>query len=202
MADEIIKTTLKVEGVDELLAALKELTSAKTQRKFKQDMGRAVRPVAAMIREQVPSDGGRILRGMVHQGRTRWSPVRAVVKFDAKARRSKAQFRPLLQINVTGSPGGLGFDYAELAGASKRAPRPRTKEFSRKTINGETRTYTRVNRGGDQFISELKSKFPMRAKAGRFAYRIFIERKPQLEQDALKILETYASKISRDVRAR
>jgi hypothetical protein len=202
MADEIIKTTIKVEGVDELLAALKDLTSAKTQRKFKQDMGNAVRPVAAMIKQGVPTDGGRVLSGMVHQGRTRWSPVRAVVKFDAKARRSKAQYRPLLQINVTGSPGGLGFDYAELAGASKRAPRPRTKEFSRRTINGETRTYSRVNTGGDIFIQNLTNRFPMRAKAGRFAYRIFLTQKQQLERDALKILETYASKISRNVRAR
>lgn len=202
MADETIKTTIKVEGVDELLTALKTLTSAQTQRKFKQDMGKAVRPVAAMIKQGVPTDGGRVLSGMVHQGRTRWSQVRAIVRFDAKARRSKAQYRPLLQINVTGSPGGLGFDYAELAGASTRKPRARTKEFSRKTINGETRTYTRVNNHGDQFIRELKNRFPMRAKAGRFAYRIFIERKPELEREALKILETYAAKINRDVRAR
>lgn len=202
MADEIIKTTIKVEGVDELLAALKDMTSAATQKKFKQAMANSVRSTAAMIKQGVPTDGGRVLSGMVHQGRTRWSPVRATIKFDAKARRSKAQFRPLLQINVTGSPGGLGFDYAELAGASKRKPRPRTKEFSRKTIYGETKTYTRVNNGGDIFIQKLTDRFPFRAKAGRFAYRIFIEQKPKIEQDALKILETYASKISRDVRAR
>jgi hypothetical protein len=201
MAD-LVKTTLKVEGVDELLTAIKELTSAQTQRKFRQDMSREIRPVAAMIKQGVPTDGGEVLSGMVHQGRTRWSPVRAVVKFDAKARRSKAQYRPLLQINVTGSPNGLGFDYAELAGASKRAPRPRTKEFSRKTINGETRTYTRVNTGGDVFIRNLTNRFPMRAKAGRFAYRIFLTQRAELEQKALKILEEYASKINRNVRAR
>lgn len=202
MADETIKTTIKVEGVDELLAALKELTSAQTQKKLRQDMGKAIRPTAAMIKQGVPHDGGQVLSGMVHQGRTRWSPVRAVVKFDAKARRSKAQYRPLLQINVTGSPGGLGFDYAELAGASTRKPRPRTKEFSRKTINGETRTYTRINNHGDQFIQQLKNKFPMRSKAGRFAYRIFTQQKPELEKQALEILERYAAKINRDVRAR
>ena len=62
--------------------------------------------------------------------------------------------------------------------------------------------YSRVNKGGDVFISKLKNRFPMQAKAGRFAYRIFLTQKQELERDALKILETYASKISRNVRAR
>lgn len=201
MAERDFQTTIKLEGVDELLTALKTLSSPATQKQFRKDMGNAVRPTAAIIKARVPTQGRTVMSGMVHQGRTRWNPVKTVIRFDLKPRKNTASYKPLLQINVTGSPGGLGFDYAELAGASKRRPRPETKEFTRRTANGSTKVYTRINNHGDQFIQVLKARFPMRANAGRFAYRVFRQELPELEKKALAIFETYAAKINRKVRS-
>lgn len=200
MANNDLKATLVVVGVDQVLAAIGGL-SQQQQKDFRKDMGKAIRPVAAIIKQGVPTQGSRVHRGMEHAGRTRWSPVRTTVRFHAKPRKPGYGYKPLLQIDVTGTS-GLGFDYSELAGASKRRPRPRTKEFSRQTIYGQTKTYTRVNNHGDQFIQSLKDKFPMRAKAGRFAYRVFIQEKPALEAAALKIMETYAAKVNRKIVSR
>ena len=198
MANNDAKATVTVVGVDKVLAEIGNLPK-KVRSDFRRDMGRAIRPTAAAIKQRVPSDGTEVLSGMVHAGRTRWSPVKATVKFHAKSRKPGYGYKPLVQIDVTGSS-GLGFDYAELAGASKRAPRAETKEFTRNTRYGQTRAYKRVNNHGDQFIKSLKKRFPP-SKAGRFAYRIFIQEKPKLEAEALKIMETYAAKVNRRIRS-
>lgn len=201
MANNDLKATLVVVGVDEVLAAIGNLTKQQ-KTDFRKDMAKQIRPTAAIIKQTVPTQGQVVHRGMVHAGRTRWSPVRTTIRFHAKSRKPGYGYKPLLQIDVTGSPGGLGFDYAELAGASKRRPRTRTKEFSRMTKYGQTQTYTRINNHGDQFIQSLKDKFPMRAKAGRFAYQVFIQERPALEAAAFKVMETYAAKVNRKIASR
>lgn len=198
MANNDASATITVTNADKVLAAMNNLPR-QVKSDFRRDMGREIRPTAAVIKNRVPSDGRTVLSGMVHAGRTRWSPVKATVRFHAKPRRPGYGYKPLVQIDVTGT-NGLGFDYSELAGASKRAPRAETKEFTRNTRYGQTRAYKRVNNHGDQFIRSLKKRFPP-SKAGRFAFRVFIQSKPQLERAALKIMETYAAKVNRRIRS-
>ena len=198
MANRDLNATITVVDAEKVLAAMAGLPK-QVKSDLRRDMGREVRPTAAAIKNTVPSDGQTVLSGMVHAGRTRWSPVKATVKFHAKPRRGGYGYKPLLQIDVTGT-NGLGFDYSELAGASTRAPRAETKEFTRNTRNGQTVAYRRVNNHGDQFIQSLKKRFPP-SKAGRFAFRKFIQSKPELEAKTLKIMETYAAKVNRKIRS-
>lgn len=190
---------ITVTGIDNVVASLGRMDK-NLIKDLRKDMGNAIRPTAAIIKSRVPTQGSTVLSGLDnHQGRTRWNPVKTTIKFYPKVRKQGYGYKPLVGIDITGHPGGLGFDYAELAGASKRKPRPRTKAFTRQLANGETRTYTRVNNHGDQFIRVLKEAFPMRANAGRFAYRVFRQELPQLEATALRIIETYAAKVNRRI---
>lgn len=210
MAEQLINVKIQVTGIDNMVAELQRIDK-ELVKELKKEMAQAIRPTAAMIKARIPtSDRGRILSGMLEsastgasaEGRTRWSPVRATIKFFPRPRKAGYGVKPLLGIDITGSPGGLGFDYAELAGASKRSPRSRTKEFSRRTRTGQTVTYTRKNNHGDQFIRDLKAKVPSPMKAGRYAYAVFRDEKPRLEAKAQVILDKYAAKTSRRIGTR
>jgi hypothetical protein len=89
----------------------------------------------------------------------------------------------LLSIKLTGGSAGrgpLGFDYAELAGVRRRAPKPFSKVYQREGLNQQHR----VNGQGDAMIEEVASELnPIRGKAGYFAFNEALQKVPVIEQD-------------------
>jgi hypothetical protein len=99
---------------------------------------------------------------------------------------------PLISIVATGS-GGLGFDYAELAGIRRRPARKTSKGWNSTTPGYHSYT---VNGQGDAMIEKLNRAVPFRGKAGRFAFAVVLSDRPQLERESMNILKKYADKAN------
>lgn len=198
MTKAVVQAQIKVVGIEQTIRDL-NLADKQLVRELRKEIGVAIRPTARKIKKSIPSIPP--ISGMIHQGRTRWSPVRATVKLNAKTREKRPGVNPLVSIDVTGSPQGLGFDYAELAGASERSPRARSKVMRRTLVDGsQSVEYTKANRSGKSFIENLNYRVQTKGKAGRFAFRIFIGERERLNRETLVILEKYSQKVNRKLR--
>lgn len=195
-----IEPKLTAIGLTRAINAL-ALMDKQVKKQFVKDMRTELRgsmnAVKASVPKVSPFAGGGPLDGMTHAGRTRWSPVRMRLNVNPKPRRKGAGFVGVVGWAMTGSPGGLGFDYAELAGVRRRPPRPVTKPFSRATKNGRTVEYSRVNNAGDTFIRNVRSRSKGRGRAGHFAYAEFLKQKPAIKRRAIKVIKTYSSATTR-----
>jgi membrane-associated protease RseP (regulator of RpoE activity) len=153
-----------------------------------------IQPYANSIAQAVPAQSP--LSGMRHDGVTRWSgKPKATVSFTPGKSRSGNR---LLSIRLTGGSAGrgpLGFDYAELAGVRKRAPKPFSKLYER---NGLLQQH-RVNGQGDAMISQLRRKKPIRGKAGYFAFDEALQKYPLLTKIGVLALEKFGAKVSREL---
>lgn len=190
-------------GLKRALNAIADL-DRDVKKQFVKDMRTELKGTINSVRAGVPKvspfAGGGPLDGMTHNGRTRWSPVRMRLNVNPKPRRKGVGFVGVVGWAMTGSPAGLGFDYAELAGVRRRPPRAVTKPFTRSTPNGgRTREYTRVNNAGDTFIRNVKSRSKGRSKAGHFAYAEFVKKRPEMQRKALKVIKAYSSKTNRKI---
>lgn len=200
MARSPIKSEVRVVGIEKTIQAMNVADKA-IVKELRKEIGVAIRPLARKIKSSIP--GVPPISGMAHEGRTRWSPVVARVTFNTKTRERRAGVKPLVGIDVTGSPKGLGFDYSELAGASERAPRSRSKVMQRRLRDGSlSQPYTKANRSGKSFINNLQAAVPYQGKAGRFAFRIFIGERERLNREVLVILERYSDRVNRKLRTK
>jgi hypothetical protein len=128
--------------------------------------------------------------GMFHDGRTAWSGV------DVKARVS---LRPkdLIFIEGKGRSNGMGkqvgFEYAELAGIERRAPRPVSKGWGSSSVGYHSYIY---NGQGKAFNKKLGATF---GKPGRFLWTRVLKRKPEIEAKVEKIAEQFGIQLSRKI---
>lgn len=199
-AKPLVETKLTAIGLKRAVDALADL-DRDMKKQFVKDMRTELRGsmnvVKAAIPKVSPFNGGGPLDGMTHAGRTRWSPVRMRLNVNPRPRRKGVGFVGVVGWIVTGSPNGLGFDYAELAGVRRRPPRAITKPFSRATKNGRTVEYTRVNNAGDVFIKNVRSRSNGRGKAGHFAHTEFLKQRGPIQRKAIKVIKKYSSATNR-----
>lgn len=153
-----------------------------------------VQPYAQSIANAVPATPQ--LRGMRHNGVTRWEgKPKASVSFTPGKSRSGNR---LLSIKLTGGSAGrgpLGFDYAELAGVRRRAPKPFSKVYQREGLNQQHR----VNGQGDAMIEKLRQLNPIRGKAGYFAFNEALQKYPLLNKIGVLALQKFELKITNEL---
>lgn len=142
------------------------------------DMRGTVQPFANAIANSVPSQSP--LRGMNHNGVTRWGgKPKATVSFTpGRSRRGGSQ---LLSIRLSGGSakaGPIGFDYAEMAGTRRSAPKPFSKVYDRGGFSGFQH---RVNGQGDRMIRGIRKKKSIRGKSGYFAFDAALQKYKLLE---------------------
>jgi hypothetical protein len=183
--------SVTVTGAKETVAALKR-ADANAIKKLRQELKGVMQTEISTIVSGIPAFAP--IRGMRHNGRTQWKRPRGRVSFTPGGVRgfSGRQFSPLVSLTFTGGTNSVGFDMAELAGIRRNPPRRRSK------IAGSTSYGTQagdgshaVNGQGDYFIQALNDAAPIKGKAGRFAYDLFLRRKPAIERKAITFLDKY-----------
>jgi hypothetical protein len=166
----------------------------KVLNELRKELRGKVQPYANSIAQAVPAQSP--LRGMRHNGVTRWEgKPKASVSFTPGKSRSGNR---LLSIKVTGGSaksGPIGFDYAEVAGIRRRAPRPVSKVYEREGLLQQHR----VNGQGDAMIRALQRKVPIRGRAGYFAFQEALQKYPLLNKIGVLALQKFSVKITHEL---
>jgi hypothetical protein len=183
----LLSTEMRVEGVADVTKALGNL-DRKALNKLRSEMRGSVMPIAKAIAGDVPEQAP--LSGMV-RSRMKYggSPVNGVTRWTGQPRAS-VQFTPgrarggasrILAMKFTGGTragGGIGFDYAELAGTSRRPGARFSRVYERNGIPGLQHA---INGQGRAFNEGIRKDRPIKGRGGFFAYDSAVKRYPQIE---------------------
>lgn len=183
----LLSTQMRVEGIAELTATLRTL-DRKALNQLRADMRGSIMPIAKEIAGDVPPQAP--LSGMERSRlRNGGNPVNGVTRWTGEPKAS-VSFTPgrarggatrLLAMKFTGGTragGGIGFDYAELAGSSRRPGAQFSRVYERNGIPGFQH---RINGQGQAFNRGIRNAKPIRGRGGFFAYDSALRRYPQIE---------------------
>lgn len=205
MESALLSTQMRVEGISQLTATLRTL-DRKALNKLRADMRGSVMPIAKAIAGDVPEQAP--LSGMM-RSRMKYggSPVNGVTRWTGQPKTS-VQFTPgrakggasrILAMRFTGGTragGGIGFDYAELAGSSKRPGAQFSRVYERNGIPG---LQHRINGQGRAFNEGIRSYKPIRGRGGFFAYDSAVKRYPQIEGLGKRAIEKFMADATREI---
>ena len=187
---------MRVEGLAQLNNTLRDL-DRKALNKLKGEMRKSIKPVASAIANDVPQTPP--LSGMNHNGVTRWTgQVKTSVSFTPG--RGRGGSTRLLAMKFTGGTragGGIGFDYAELAGSSRRPGSRYSKVYDR---GGYPGFQHRVNGQGQAFNRGIRSYKPIRGRGGYFAYDSAVKKYPIIEGLGKRAIEKFMDDATRELR--
>lgn len=198
MESALLSTQMRVEGVADVTKELRNL-DRKALNKLRAEMRGSINPIAKAIAGDVPEQAP--LSGMNHNGVTRWTgTVRSSVSFTPGRARGGAS--RLLAMKFTGGTragGGIGFDYAELAGSSKRPGARFSKVYER---GGYPGLQHRINGQGQAFNKGIRAYKPIRGRGGYFAYDSALKRYPQIEGIGERAIKKFMTDASRELAMR
>lgn len=183
--------SVTVVGAKETVAALKRADQnaiKKLRQELKGEMASEISTIVSGIPAFAP------IRGMVHQGRTKWKRPKGKVSFTPGSVRGfrGLSVSPLLALTFTGGPSSVGFDMAELAGIRRHPARARSKIANSTSYGREKGDGSHaVNGQGAKFIEALENARPIKGRAGRFAFDLFLRRRPFIEKKAGVFLNRY-----------
>ena len=203
----MLSTQMRVEGVATLTKELRNL-DRKAINKLRAEMRGSINPVAKSIAGDVPEQpplsgmgpntrrGGNAVNGV-----TRWTGVpRSSVSFTPGRARGGAT--RLLAMKFTGgtrSGGGIGFDYAELAGSSRRPGARFSRVYERNGIPGFQH---RINGQGRAFNEGIRAAKPIRGRGGYFVYDSAVKRYPQIEGLGERAIKKFMQDANRELAMR
>jgi len=191
----LLSTEMRVEGISQLNNTLRGL-DRKALNKLKAQMRASINPVAKAIASDVPKQAP--LSGMNHDGVTRWTgQVRSSVSFTpGRGKRGASRILAMKFTGGTRSGGGIGFDYAELAGSSRRPGAKFTKVYER---GGYPGFQHRVNGQGEAFNRGVRAYKPIRGRGGYFAYDSAVKRYPQIEGLGKRAIDAFMADATREL---
>jgi len=189
---------MRVEGVATLTKELRNL-DRKAINKLRAEMRGSINPVARAIAGDVPEQAP--LSGMNHNGVTRWTgTVRSSVSFTpGRARGGSTRLLAMKFTGGTRAGGGIGFDYAELAGSSRRPGARFSKVYDRA---GSPGIQHRINGQGRAFNRGIRAYKPIRGRGGYFAYDSAVKRYPQIEGLGERAIKKFMTDASRELAMR
>jgi hypothetical protein len=97
----------------------------------------------------------------------------------------------------TRAGGGIGFDYAELAGSSRRPGARFSKVYDRA---GSPGIQHRINGQGRAFNRGIRAYKPIRGRGGYFAYDSAVKRYPQIEGLGKRAIDKFMDDATRELR--
>ena len=195
MESALLSTEMRVEGISQLNNTLRGL-DRKALNKLKAQMRASINPVARAIAGDVPEQAP--LSGMNHEGVTRWTgQVRSSVSFTpGRGKRGASRILAMKFTGGTRAGGGIGFDYAELAGSSRRPGAKFTKVYER---GGYPGFQHRVNGQGEAFNRGVRAYKPIRGRGGYFAYDSAVKRYPQIEGLGKRAIDAFMADATREL---
>ena len=196
MESALLSTQMRVEGLAQLNNTLRDL-DRKSLNKLRGEMRKSIKPVASAIANDVPETPP--LSGMNHNGVTRWTgQVKTSVQFTpGRARGGASRVLAMKFTGGTRAGGGIGFDYAELAGSSRRPGSRYSKVYDR---GGYPGFQHRVNGQGQAFNRGIRSYKPIRGRGGYFAYDSAVKRYPIIEGLGKRAIDKFMADATRELR--
>jgi hypothetical protein len=183
--------SVTIVGAKETVAALKAV-DANAIKKLRQEIKSEMQSEISAIVTDIPAFAP--IRGMVHSGRTKWKRPKGDVRFTPGAVKGfrGMQLSPLVTLTFTGGANSIGFDMAELAGIKRHPPKSRSK-IANSTSYGKQRGdgSHAVTTQGSHFIEALERAKPIKGRAGRFAFDLFLRRKPIIQKKSADFLDKY-----------
>ena len=196
MESALLSTQMRVEGLAQLNNTLRDL-DRKALNKLRGEMRKSIKPVASAIANDVPETPP--LSGMNHNGVTRWTgQVKTSVSFTPG--RGRGGSTRLLAMKFTGGTragGGIGFDYAELAGSSRKPGSRYSKVYDR---GGYPGLQHRINGQGQAFNRGIRAYKPIRGRGGYFAYDSAVKKYPIIEGLGKRAIEKFMDDATRELR--
>ena len=191
----MLSTKMRVEGLASLNNELRSL-DRKALNKLRADMRKSIGPVAREIAGDVPPEAP--LPGMNHNGVTRWTGVpKASVSFTpGRARGGSSRLLSMKFTGGTRAGGGIGFDYSELAGSSKRPGARYTKVYERGGYGGQQH---RVTGQGQAFNRGIRAAKPIRGRGGYFVYDAAIRCYPRIEGLGKRAIDKFMADATREI---
>ena len=195
MESALLSTQMRVEGIAELTGTLRKL-DRKALNKLRAEMRGSINPVAKAIASDVPEQAP--LSGMNHNGVTRWTgTVRSSVSFTpGRARGGSTRLLAMKFTGGTRAGGGIGFDYAELAGSSRRPGSRYSKVYDR---GGYPGFQHRVNGQGQAFNRGIRAYKPIRGRGGYFAYDSAVKKYPIIEGLGKRAIDKFMADATREL---
>ena len=201
----MLSTQMRVEGIASLSATLRTL-DRKAINRLRADMRGSVMPIAKAIAGDVPPQAP--LSGMM-RSRMKYggSPVNGVTRWTGQPKAS-VQFTPgrarggasrILAMRFTGGTragGGIGFDYAELAGTSRRPGARFSRVYERDGIPG---LQHRINGQGRAFNEGIRNARPIKGRGGFFAYDSAVKRYPMIEGLGKRAIDKFMADATREI---
>jgi len=186
---------MRVEGISQLTRTLRTL-DRKALNKLRAEMRGSINPVAKAIAADVPQQPP--LSGMDHNGVTRWTgQVRSSVSFTpGRARGGSSRLLSMKFTGGTRAGGGIGFDYAELAGSSRRPGARFSKVYDRA---GSPGIQHRINGQGRAFNRGIRAYKPIRGRAGYFAYDSAVKKYPIIEGLGERAIKKFMKDANREI---
>ena len=204
MESALLSTQMRVDGIASVTKTLRGL-DRKSLNKLRSEMRGSINPVAKAIANDVPSQPP--LSGMGPNTRRGGNPVDGVTRWTGVPR-SSVSFTPgrarggasrLLAMKFTGGTragGGIGFDYAELAGSSRRPGARFSRDYERDGIPGFQH---RVNGQGRAFNEGIKRAKQIKGRGGYFVYDSAIKRYPQIEGLGKRAIDAFMADATREL---
>jgi len=154
----VIRPEIDANAIKRLVTELRAIDPALARqlgKDLKSDLGKFASDIQNEMRPESP------LRGMVHNGRTGWSP--AIVKISATP--GAGWGKSIARVVIEGKPNPAGLKIAEFAGSSK---------------------YTKSTGPGRSFVEALDRKYPLvKGRGGRFGFAAYYKKQPEM----LRIIE-------------
>lgn len=196
MESALLSTEMDVKGLAQLNNTLRDL-DRKSLNKLRGEMRKSIKPVASAIANDVPETPP--LSGMNHNGVTRWTgQVKTSVQFTpGRARGGASRVLAMKFTGGTRAGGGIGFDYAELAGSSRRPGSRYSKVYDR---GGYPGFQHRVNGQGQAFNRGIRSYKPIRGRGGYFAYDSAVKKYPIIEGLGKRAIDKFMADATRELR--
>ena len=196
MEPALLSTQMRVEGLADLTKTLRTL-DRKALNKLRAEMRGSINPVAKAIASDVPEQPP--LSGMNHNGVTRWTgTVKTSVQFTpGRARGGASRILAMKFTGGTRAGGGIGFDYAELAGSSRRPGARFSKVYERGGYSG---LQHRINGQGRAFNKGIRAYKPIRGRGGYFAYDAAVKKYPIIEGLGRRAIDKFMTDASKEIR--
>jgi len=186
---------MRAEGVASVTRELRSL-DRKAVNELRKQMRARIIPIAKEIAGEVPQQAP--LPGMNHNGVTRWTGVpKASVSFTPG--KSRGGGTRLLGMKFTGgtrSSGGIGFDYSELAGSSKRPGSQFSKVYERGGFGGQQHRVTGQGRAFNRGIRAFK---PIRGKGGFFVFDSALRKHSRIEGMGKAAIDQFMRDATKDL---
>jgi hypothetical protein len=151
-----------------------------------------MQPLVGPVRKALPVVAP--LSGMAHNGRTQYVRPNVKVYAAPRVRNRKRDYIPIVGFRAGGPKSGVGFDYAELAGIRRQAPRPISKGWNQTSPGFHS---YRVTGQGDAFIRSLEKIY---ARPGRFFFRELLKDLPMVRAKVRGIVEDRTKQLNRELR--